>query len=380
VIVCVVLAVSVAVFGVSPTSASAPARVAAAGSFDQFACSLLSSSDVSGVAGQPSADGFPGTVTPAPGAQASICNFAPQDGGTTFNVTVKVQRYNSPSAAHDAFASATTGGQPTQVSGFDEASISAGSARLRHGSDVVEIDMFENPSLPPTALMTLAAAVATHYTSPSTSTQKPAVAGPGDVDPCGISLKGLKAAFHVAVTSEPVVSDPGTLGCRYTFAGHGSVIMTTATSASLAKLQPPMTLQQLFDRTHGTFIPSQTLDLTGFPGGQVALSLDTTVVQCVCGPPTEREFYTQQFERQLAKEQSEDLKLEDLTASAGDALLRIIKDAAKAAHQKVDPKTLDALVKGLKEVENEPASWDTTAKEDLAALMAMLALSPTKSK
>jgi hypothetical protein len=177
VIVCVVLAVSVAVFGAAQVNASVASGVAAATSFDQFACSLLSSSDVSGAVGLPSAAGFSGTVTPDPGAQAAVCNFAPQDGSSKFNVTVKVERYKSTSAAHNAFASTVGSAQPTQVSGFDEATLIAGMARLRHGSDVVWIDMFVNPLLPPTALATLAAAVAKHYASPSARTKKPATAG-----------------------------------------------------------------------------------------------------------------------------------------------------------------------------------------------------------
>jgi hypothetical protein len=175
--VCVVLAVSAAVFGATQVSASTESRVAAATSFDQFACSLLSSSDVSGAVGLPSAAGSSGTVTPDPGAQAAVCNFAPQDGSSKFNVTIKVERYKSASAAHNAFASTAVSAQPTQVSGFDEAKLVAGIARLRHGSDVVWIDMFVNPLLPPTALTTLAAAVAKHYASPSARTKKPATPG-----------------------------------------------------------------------------------------------------------------------------------------------------------------------------------------------------------
>jgi hypothetical protein len=176
VIVCVVLAVSVGVFEAAQVSASMVSGVGAATSFDQFACSLLNSSDVSGAVGLPSAAGFSGTVAPDPGAQAAVCNFAPQDGSSKFNVTIKVERYKSTSAAHNAFASIPGTAQPTQVSGFDEAKMIAGIARLRHGADVVWIDMYVNPLLPPTALMTLAAAVAKHYASPSAKSQKPATA------------------------------------------------------------------------------------------------------------------------------------------------------------------------------------------------------------
>src|SRR5438045_4086514 len=91
----VVLITSAAIFGVSPVSATAPSRVRAVLSFDQFACSLLSAADVTDAVGQASAAGLPGTATPDPGAQASICNFAPQDGSSAFNVTVKVERYKS---------------------------------------------------------------------------------------------------------------------------------------------------------------------------------------------------------------------------------------------------------------------------------------------
>jgi hypothetical protein len=353
-IVLVALAASVTGVGV------APARVGAVVSFDQFACGLLSASDVSAVAGQASADGLPGTVSPVPGAMVSMCDFAPQDGGTAFNVTIRVERYPSASAAHDAFLSGGSGGQPTQVSGFDEATINTGTARLRHGTDVVSIDMFENPSLPPTALATLAAAVAQHYTSPSTSTQKPAVAGPGDVNPCAMSLKGLKAAFGVAVTSAPAVSDPGTLACTYTFANHGSVLVTTTTPAQLAKLQPPMTVQQYYDNARAALTPSDTVDLTGFPG-QAAISSDTTAIADVSTSSVKNLFIED------ARKQSEYLKLVHI-AKLG--LNHLVKDAANPTGTKVDPQAIKAAQDALNKIANN----NTVSQKDLQDLGALVAM------
>src|SRR5262245_14355701 len=171
-VVLVALVASAATSGVSPPSANAASRVAASTSFKQFACTLLSNSDVTDAVGQSSATGRAGTATPMAGSQASVCDFAPQDGGSAFDVTVKVERYKSTPAAHNRFVSLTDRSQPIQVSALDEAAVNAGSARLRRGSDVVWIDMYVNPALPPTALTTLAAAVAKHYTSANTGVSR----------------------------------------------------------------------------------------------------------------------------------------------------------------------------------------------------------------
>lgn len=353
----VVLAALVASVGavwVVPSGASVPSRVGtAAVSFDQFACSLLSAADVGGAVGQTSAAGFPGTATPDPGAQASICNYSPQDGSEAFNVTVKVERYKSASAAQDAFTQATANLQPTQVPGFDQAATSAGSARLLHGSDVVWIDMFDNAGLPPTALTTLAAAAAQHYTAPS-ATQKPAVAGRGEFDPCVLRPKVLKAVFNVVVTSKPVVSDPGTFACQYTFAKRGKFVVTTTTDSALAKQQPEQTAAQWYRRQRDGMDPS-AVDLTGFPGGEAAVSFNAFAVA------NESPSYA----LAVTDPDSDPSSIPNVNP---DSFKSLADHIAQQTHTKVDKKTLESIEAALRGLQAQDRD-NATAMAALAALL-----------
>jgi hypothetical protein len=278
---------------------------------------------------------------------------------------VQVNRYTSAAAAHDAFASRTASAQPTQVSGFDEAAVNAGTARLRHGSDVVSVGLYVNPILPPTAVTKLAAAVAQHYSAPA-ATQKAAVAGPGDLDPCGMSTKGLKAVFHVGVTSDPAVSDAGTLGCRYTFAGHGSVLVTTTTAAALAKLQPPMTLQQWYARQRAALVSSGTVDVTGLPG-QAAISIDTSAVASV---PNSGDLL-------IKKEESKYLRLRQRSERLKGDFESYVKDLEKETGKKIDPQQLKPFEDALERLKDEPHLNKKDYDDAHALVLMMLAMMTT---
>jgi hypothetical protein len=206
----------------------------------------------------------------------------------------------------------------------------------------------------------LATAVAQHYSSPSapSATQKPAVAGPGDLDPCASSTKTLKAVFHISVTAKPAVSGPGTLACRYTFANHGSTIVTTATSKSLAKSRPGMTPQQWYDDQVSDFDPASTVDVSGL-NGLAAMSRNPRAVAYV--DEDDSEAFLVSGEEQSA--------YQNLLGFTKTVLSRLLDGVEKSAHHKVDPKTIKAFQDALDKMPGDPTVKDLN---DLKALAMQL--------
>lgn len=212
------------------------------GDTGQFACSLISSSDVTHVYG------WSGVVVAYNGGNVpqgtqpgySDCLVTATGG---YQITVTVAIYPTASAASAAYSQQSS--VDVQSDGFAQANVGngasygAGGFILLQGRDYVDVGASDSQGNPPGSeqqALALAQLVDGHFAQP-VAPPSPPKPGRGDLDPCvPLVTSLLHAGFGVKVTARPAFTEiPDTFQCDYEIGGYGPFYLNTATTSGLAR-------------------------------------------------------------------------------------------------------------------------------------------------